>query len=450
MKKFLPVLLFSMMLFAVPSLSHAAEPAVYANTVYVSVQKAASFTMNLNSDYQLTNNQTGILSIVPAGTTVSVTKSAAGVTVSYSGVTQSSAAGFLVQELESPGTTTAVAALSNGLSYRGSFQLKVNGSYVEAINILDLEDYVKGVVPNEMPASWAKEALKTQAIASRSYAAATKSTLSSTVSSQVYRGYGSEDPRSNQAVEETSGLMVKFAGKPIQALFYSTSGGQTANYGDVWNSSYASSYPYLISVSDQYESSPYSTWSQTFSAADIIKTFGFSPTDKLLDMKLIATGANGEVSGVYIKTTSGEKTIRGNENEIRKLFPVGAASNYNILYSNWFTMTPIFAQPSVTGFSLSVQTAAGSQAITGLKGQTVQTSNGTVTLDGSNVSIQTASGVVTADGTAGAEITSVTLNGKGFGHRLGMSQYGAKGYAENGWTAIQILQHYYPGTTVSR
>jgi stage II sporulation protein D len=441
-----------MMIFSIPSLSKAAEPTIYSIPVYVSIQKATNLTMNLNSDYQLTNNQTGISVIIPASTTVSVKNSGSGVAVSYPGVTQISSTGFQVQELINP-VSTSIVTLSNGKSYRGSFNLKVNGSYVEVINFLDLEDYVKGVAPNEMPASWAKEALKAQAITARTYAVkAGAKVLSSTPSDQVYNGYSSEDPRTNAAVLDTEGLLVKFAGKPISTLFYSTSGGQTANYGDVWNSSYASSYPYLVSVSDPFEVSPYySNWSVTVPSSAILKSFGFNgSTTKLLDMSLNATGANGEVSGVTVKTSSGDKTIQGSESVIRNLFPIGSSSNYNILYSNWFTMTPTIAQEASTGLSLSVQTSAGTESVTDLKGQTVQTTNGTVTLDGSNVSIQTVNGIVSTSGSAANEITSVTLNGKGFGHRLGMSQYGAKGYAEHGWTAIQILQHYYVGTTISK
>lgn len=448
MNKLLPALIAFFLVFSIPSLSKAAELAIYPNTVYVSVQKAASLTITAKSDYQLINSQTSASVMIPANTAVSVKyNGASGIAVSFPGVSQTSTNGFLVQELITPGVTS-VASLSNGNTYRGSFLLKINGSSVEVINFLDLEDYVKGVIPNEMPASWSREAVKAQAIASRSYAAASKSTLSSTVASQVYKGYGSEDARSNAAVEETKGVMVRFAGKPIQALFYSSSGGQTANYGDVWNSKYAADHPYLISVPDEFEISPYTNWTVTVNAADILNKFGFPAGTKLYDIKIMPTGWNGEVSGVSVKTSNGDKTITGSESDIRKLFPVGSASNYNILYSNWFTLVPPVYLPSLEGLSLSVQTGAGIDAIDSLSGSVVQTADGTVILDDSPVSIQTANGVVASDGTSREEIKTIVLNGKGFGHRLGMSQYGAKGYAEQGWSAAKIIQHYYQGTEV--
>ncbi|MDE3840167.1 sporulation protein SpoIID [Bacillus methanolicus] len=435
------VYLFSILLIisTFPSFAKAAEPVLYPNEVNVSVHLSNNFTMTLNGTYQLYNKDSGAKTIIPQGTVLTIKKDSTGITVSYTGFSQKSAKGFDLQELA--GSSLSIAKVSNGLSYRGSFYLKPNGSKTELINILDMEDYLKGVVPSEMPPSWPKEALKAQAIAARSYAANTMM-LTSTAASQVYRGYTAEDPRTNAAIKETEGLLVKYNGKPIQAFFHSTSGGRTANVSDVWNSD-QKNFPYLVSVEDPYESSPYSNWSVTYSAADILKSFGFTNSSTVLnEITLSKTGANGEVRGVTVNTSSGDKTITGNELVIRKLFPIQSASHYNSLYSNWFDIKVSKAQSD-----LSVQTANGTVPLTQLKGQTVQTSNGQVTLTDSNVSIQTASGTVTNEGTG---IISVTLNGKGWGHRVGMSQYGAKGFAEKGWKAEQILAHYFKGTTVSK
>jgi stage II sporulation protein D len=443
LKKLLPLLTFLLMLLLLPTLSKAAELKSYPHEVDVSLYKTSSLTLKSSSAYQLYNNDTGKLTQIPANTTISVKNNGTTIVLSFPGISQTSAKGFKVQELAG---TTAIGALSNGFSYRGSFSFVKNGSNVEAINYLDMEDYLRGVVPCEMPASWgdtAMEALKAQAIAARSYAA-TSMSLTSTPSSQVYGGYSREDSRSNRAVKETEGLMVKFAGKPVMAFFYSSSGGMTANLGDVWNP--ASAKPYYVSVEDKYDNN---TWSETFPAATILSSFGYnSSTTKLLDVSLNATGANGEVSGVSVKTTSGDKTIKGNESKIRSLFPTDKASHYNKIDSNWFTMKITRA---VAAIDLFIQTLTGSESITDLKGQTVQTASGVETLQDSVVDIQTTSGVISSsDSISTGEVSSVTLNGRGFGHRIGMSQYGAKGYAEHDWTAAQILQHYFPGTTVSK
>lgn len=444
MKKLLPILAFLFILVSLPSLPKAATLTSYPNGINVSVYKATSLTLTLTNAYQLYNNDNGKVTAIPANTTVSIKNNGTAIVVSFPGVTQTSSKGFKVQELIS--ASPSIAALSNGLSYRGSFSFVKNGGNVEAINYLDMEDYLKGVVPSEMPASWPMEALKAQAIAARSYAA-TSMGLSSTPSSQVYNGYTGENSRTNSAVQATEGLMVKFAGKPIMAFFFSTSGGMTANYGDVWNAAYAQ--PYYVSVSDPFEVSPNSTWTETFPTSTILNSFGFTnSTTKLFDVSLMATGANGEVSGVTVKTSSGDKTITGDEGVIRKLFPTSKVSHYNEIDSNWFTMTVSKAAATT---NMSVQTTTGIQAVSDLNGQVVQTANGAVTLDGPNVSIQTLTGVVSSSGTPGVgEVSSVTLNGRGWGHRIGMSQYGAKGYADQGWTAAQILQHYFQGTTISK
>ncbi|MCM3246094.1 SpoIID/LytB domain-containing protein [Cytobacillus firmus] len=510
MKKFISIILFIALLFSGVQNPLAAGIKTYPNSVNVSVHINKNVTLTLNGNYQLTNRQTGSKTMIPPGTTITATSNSTNVTVSYTGFSQTSTSGFDVNELAgtaqlavftaqtdmrrgadtsyakvytfqtgdsanylgsftnrttgelwynvnigsytgwvpaknaklTQGDKLSLAAVSNGLTYRGSFYLKKNGSQVEVINILDMEDYLKGVVPNEMPASWHKEALKAQAIAARSYAA-NMMMLTSTAASQVYRGYSYEDTRANTAIKETEGLLVKYNGKPIQTFFFSTSGGRTANVGDVWNSN-QSSFPYLVSVEDKYEKSPYSNWSEAYSAATILKSFGFDSTAKLLDISLEIKGANGEVGAVTVKTSKGDKTVRGNESVIRKLFPLQSSAHYNSLYSNWFTMEVTRSQPA-----LSVQTNSGYVPISDMKGQKVQTSNGEITLSDSKVSVQTPTGVITSESGTG-EVLSVTLNGKGWGHRIGMSQYGAKAYAENGWTSTQIITHYFKGTSVSK
>lgn len=508
MKKITGFLAFFMLFSLAPRINEAAEPVQYPNEVQVSVLLSSSFPMFLGGTYELDNLDDHSKTVIPQNTNLSVKSDSTGITVSYPGFSKKAKNGFELTELTgikklaifntsaemrrgasssyeivktfkpgesadynhsftnasgelwyniTSGSTSgwvlgsktslsdvpsvAIAKVNNNLSYRGSFYLDPNGSQVQLINILDMEDYLKGVVPSEMPASWHMEALKAQAIAARSYAA-NMMMLTSTAASQVYRGYTAETARTNTAIKETEGLMVKYNGKPIQAFFHSTSGGKTANVGDVWNSD-QSFYPYLVSVPDPYEKAPLSNWSETFAASTILQKFGFSSTAQLLEITLDKKGINGEIRGVTVTSSEGTKTITGNENVIRKLFPMNNSSVYNMLYSNWFDITDI----SKSGGSVTVQTSSGAITLNDVKGQTVQTSSGTTVLEDSNVSIQTANGITTNEGNG---ISSITLGGKGWGHRIGMSQYGAKGYAENGYTATQIITHYFKGTTVSK
>jgi stage II sporulation protein D len=150
-----------------------------------------------------------------------------------------------------------------GRAYRGELRVTVDKGRLRAINTLGLEAYLYGVVPSEMPHYWPLEALKAQAVAARSYALATRRggdfDVYSDVRSQVYRGIPEEEAPTNQAIDETAGLVVTYQGQVAYTYFFSTSGGRTATVGDVWPSS--KPLPYLVSVADPYDSvSPYHRW----------------------------------------------------------------------------------------------------------------------------------------------------------------------------------------------
>ncbi len=173
---------------------------------------------------------------------------------------------------------TGIYGFANG-KYRGKLVLRASSSKIQLLNELDIEDYLKGVVPREMPSSWKTEALKAQSIVARSYAYVdTDATLYCTTSSQAYQGYGAynskgvwvgEATTTNSAVAATKGMVVKYDSKVVQTFFFSTSGGHTANVEDIWVPSdgdfdaKAAQYPYLRGVSDSYEylASPgYAPW----------------------------------------------------------------------------------------------------------------------------------------------------------------------------------------------
>jgi len=150
----------------------------------------------------------------------------------------------------------------NDRSYRGIFQLKNTGRGLALINILNLEDYLKGVVPLEMsPGTFnALEALKAQAIAARTYALKNLGRnnnlgfdLTDTQSSQVYGGLSAEHPLSNRAVEGTAGEVITYKGELINALYTSTCGGLTEDAEKIFAGRPVS---YLKSVSCSYEKQP--------------------------------------------------------------------------------------------------------------------------------------------------------------------------------------------------
>ncbi len=160
-----------------------------------------------------------------------------------------------------PGASPLAVA---GRPYRGVLNVHDTSDGVLVVNELPLEQYLYGVVPEEMPTSWATEALQAQAVAARSYAIATRRTKGvfdayADTRSQVYGGLDAEELRSTSAVDATRGVVVLHDGSVATTFFFSTSGGRTAAIEDVWRGSNA--LPYLRSVDDPTDAhSPHHRW----------------------------------------------------------------------------------------------------------------------------------------------------------------------------------------------
>ena len=129
----------------------------------------------------------------------------------------------------------------NNKWYKGSIHIVRKHNDLTVINDVGLEDYVKGVIPAEMPSSWSIEALKAQAIAARSYTIANLGKradhgfdLTNTTQDQVYYGVSAETPSTNQAVEETEGLVLTHDNKVISTIYCSSAGGMTKSAQEVW------------------------------------------------------------------------------------------------------------------------------------------------------------------------------------------------------------------------
>lgn len=145
--------------------------------------------------------------------------------------------------------TQAGFVSAKGRWYRGILMIKNRDGKLTVINNVPLEDYIKGVVPSEMPSGWALEAHKAQAIAARSYALANLGKrarygydLKDTPEDQAYNGASSETQNTNSAVEETSGIVLTYNMKVINAYYSASAGGQTNT------NSWGTSLPYLRSV----------------------------------------------------------------------------------------------------------------------------------------------------------------------------------------------------------
>lgn len=201
-------------------------------------------------------------------------------------------------------------------TYRGAFRAVPDGAGFSLVNVVDMEDYLKGVVPREMPASWGDDAfaaLVAQAVAARTYALATMSPTATydvfdDTRSQAYGGRSGEDPRTSRAVEATRGTVVTHRGKVITTFFFSTSGGRTENVENVFDTRPA---PYLVSVPDPYDrGSPYHLrWPDppTFTAARLGRLLGLD--GPVAGVAITERGVSPRVVQARVTTASGRQTL---------------------------------------------------------------------------------------------------------------------------------------------
>lgn len=225
--------------------------------------------------------------------------------------------GLLITDGGDPVTLngTAIGGVRNG-RYRGGLEFSESAlGGMNVVNAVDLDDYVQGVVPGEVPTSWHAEALKTQAVAARSYALATDAGGAlfdqyPDTRSQVYRGAGAEVASTNTAVRDTGGEVVKYNDKVIAAYFFSTSGGRTENIENVWQSS--KPVPYLKSVEDPYDdASPKHNWTIRYSQATMQAKLGGLVKGRLKAIKVVQRGVSPRVMKADVIGTGGRVRTDG-------------------------------------------------------------------------------------------------------------------------------------------
>lgn len=320
----------------------------------------------------------------------------------------------------------------NGKTYRGVGEVDFNSSgTLAAINELPLEEYLYGVVPRELPPVpyGELEALKAQAVAARTYTMANLGKRSKdgydllpTPYDQVYGGYDDEHPVSTEAVKATEGVVATYGGKYISAVYNSTSGGFSANNEDVWNSD---AVPYLRGVPDaergkaiqhvptlevfknhsnptslraasegDFESdwSKYHRWTFEWSQEEIqnvLSEYRNTDVGKVLAINVTDRSNSGRVLEIEFVTESG--TFYEKKDKVRwALKYINSRGTHSVLLSTLFYIEPI-------------------------------TDNKT------------------------KEVTGFRTFGGGWGHGVGLSQTGAVGMAEKGYTYEEILKHFYQG-----
>ena len=201
--------------------------------------------------------------------------------------------------------------------FAGKLNLFVLDSEILVVNVLGIEKYLSSVVGSEMPTKWPMEALKAQAIASRTYALKQKGNdlfdIDSTQRNQVYNGLESRTYKTTRAVKSTRSLVLTYQNKLINALFHSSSGGMTENSQDVWKNKY----PYLISVKDFDKKNPKFKWQKKFSNKELTNIFpkiggiknieilNITSTGRVKNVRIVGAYGSDQISGVDLRKKLG-------------------------------------------------------------------------------------------------------------------------------------------------
>jgi stage II sporulation protein D len=290
--------------------------------------------------------------------------------------------------------------------YRGRFQLRLEAGRLQVVNHVPLEVYLPSVVGSEMPASWPLEALRAQAVAARTYALKARKPaalfdLQATTASQVYKGVEAETPSTRAAVAGTRGLVLTYNNALIDAVFHSSSGGNTESSGDLW----PRQLPYLVSVPDYDNTSPVRDWRQPLDQTKLRQAF--PELGGALGIDVLSTTPTGRVRQARVVGPTGQLALTGAQLRSR----LG-------LKSTWvrFELVPTTAS---TGESASLMPPPPIAALT-----------------------------LPAPAAASDEAVQLVAVGRGFGHGVGMSQWGALAMAQRGETFAAILRHYYRGTAL--
>lgn len=372
----------------------------------------------------------------------------------------------------------------NNKQYRGKIQpTRVNGGSIVPVNAVNIEHYLYGVLPGEMSPSFATEALKAQAVASRTYAlkkidmqAHTKSgyDICDGTHCQSYKGKSSEFDATNAAVDATKGLVMYYQGEPIESVFFASSGGYTENSEDIWTAPL----PYLKAVADVYEVEP-NTWTKKFTASQLTNLTSSKGDNigQVTDLVLSKIAQGGRVQELKIVGTSGTKVLT--KDQVRtyfsslngtfpsKMFTIngrGSGSKTSITInapsSSPQNLANSTALPNNTNISAEESIAdsyvIGSDSVVTTPVQTQNYSNTTV--DTTNITstsptnAQQRTVTVTAASSGGISTNNgsgtFVIEGKGNGHGAGMSQKGAQGMALQGYDFLGILHHYYTDVTI--
>lgn len=330
-------------------------------------------------------------------------------------------------------------------SYRGYIEVGRYGwDDLSVVNQIEFDDYLYSVVVSEIYAKWPEESIKAQAVAARSfamyhtveYAKYPKEVfdLDDTINSQVYKGYAIEDERVNGAVDATSGEVVLYKGDVIPAYFFAASGGRTESSSNVWSGSV----PYLQSVPDIYELEPERyPWLKAYTPSEIESALANRGVNigSITDLEAVGYTDGGRVLTLRVIGSNGSYDL---EKETMR-YALG-------MYSRKFTIIKAGFRPTTT---YNAVTSDGTTTVN-YNGASVINGDGEVqkVLNGTEQVIVMGTENIINQPMISGQSGQFILAGQGWGHGVGMSQAGAKGMANEGFTYREILEYYYTDTVV--
>ena len=442
---------------------HLALPDIYSTydqAAAAAAQWPGGFVAWIDGSYQVrvgayTDNASALTAQTMLGlTNATITgTSSAGVSVVKTGTNQilfqfDSTSGLCLGIKPGLDDSVKTETIFRGNTYYGGFQYqRVNGGNLTVSNVISLEDYVQGVIVEEMSSSWPLEALKAQAVCARTYAyrnyTAQKHSsqgfdLCNSTHCQAYEGMTNVTAESSRAVTETRGEYLWYSGSLIDAVYSSHDGGATESAVNVWGGNV----PYLIGKVDPYEASvaskvPNYNWTVTYTAqelTDLLNSKGYINSG-IVDFKVTKTSPTGNAIEITFTDSSGKSWSKIRD-ECRTF--LGLRSIHYTVTSSGGTASGY----PVNG-SGSLSTLTGAYAIDG--------SGNTATLIDGNVYAITGNGSISSvqpSASSGGTSAVFTITGSGWGHNVGMSQWGAYAMAQQGYSYRDILNFYYTGIEV--
>ncbi|HOO63840.1 MAG TPA: SpoIID/LytB domain-containing protein [Synergistaceae bacterium] len=321
------------------------------------------------------------------------------------------------------------------------------------INVIDVENYLRGVLKMEANPAWSVEFLKAQAVVARTYAISHKGRhasehfdLCATPHCQVYRGINAEDRRIDKAIQATKGMVLVYQGKYALTPYHSDSGGSTADVRHVWGGSI----PYLQPRQEPVVyTSPYSQWELSLTSrqiGEVLRKMGQSvgevyavkvakedPYGRAIDLQISGSLGTRNVSAHRFRMALGSKNLK--------------STHFRILSSSQSTGNSSEEKVSFKEQEeLSIMTQQGVFSTEELMDMLLHPEKQREYLEKKRPSTES-----TQIGKLPLPEKGIFLfSGKGWGHGVGLSQWGAKALAEKGWTWQKILGHYYPGTTIKK